>query len=288
MTDRPSSPMSISSVSSPSSPVSRTSLRPSVTQGKAMRCSTSLHQSTTWPDSRRNSVSGATGAWSAASSVSALGVAVTVCGRNSGSSSDEDEAVRPADGGGGDDDVDDLSGIDRNLYGRARTEEVFTEMPRRAVQFSRSGGGSLKPQTRSFMRITRELLDEFAPVEAEIKHEAEVTMAFRDESEDEDEEDEEEGGGGNSSSGGGVVRKRAASSASVSVVEDEDEVGWSEKKLKRRGTTDDWFEPYVIKRRAVSPGVVVSGSPPGTFAVGKRSMKQMQETFDKIQKMSLT
>ncbi|KAK9376615.1 uncharacterized protein V1513DRAFT_439197 [Lipomyces chichibuensis] len=268
------------------------------------------------------------------------------------------------------------------------------EMPRRAVVFSRLGGGSLKPQTRSFMRITRELADEFAPADAEIKHEAEITMAFRDESlgdgEDdyEDDEDYEEdtdfasmsrrtdkrqqkfsskfkyGYPGepsqdaifptdttsSPSSSGKLLesppfqrRKRAASATSVGYcsdrrADDEDDTndtddgrrddtgvgmlsagaspvtgavfmqaikrpndGWesplstspvgSTGKLKRRGTMDERFEPYSIKRRAVSPGMVTASSPtmgsPGTFAAGKRSMKQMQDTYDRIQKMSL-
>ncbi|KAK9493178.1 hypothetical protein V1508DRAFT_111310 [Lipomyces doorenjongii] len=268
------------------------------------------------------------------------------------------------------------------------------EMPRRAVVFSRLGGGSLKPQTRSFMRITRELADEFAPADAEIKHEAEITMAFREESLDdgeddyEDDEDYEEdtvftsmgrrtdnrqkefnnkykdGYPGepsqeaifttettsSPSSSGKLLesppfrrRKRAASAASVGYWsdrrgDDEDDMndtddgrrddtgvgilsagaspvtgavfmqamkrptdGWesplstspvgSTGKLKRRGTMDERFEPYSIKRRAVSPGMVTAASPtvgsPGTFAAGKRSMKQMQDTYDRIQKMSL-
>ncbi|KAK9383962.1 uncharacterized protein V2V93DRAFT_319859 [Kockiozyma suomiensis] len=68
------------------------------------------------------------------------------------------------------------------------------DMPRRAVVFSRLGGGALKPQTRSFMRITRELADEFAPADAEIKHEAEITMAFREDltTDDDDEDDDDE------------------------------------------------------------------------------------------------
>ncbi|KAK9463348.1 uncharacterized protein V1516DRAFT_667527, partial [Lipomyces oligophaga] len=54
------------------------------------------------------------------------------------------------------------------------------EINRRAVVFSRLGGGSMKPQIRSFMRISKELADELAPAEVEIKHEAEVTMLLRD------------------------------------------------------------------------------------------------------------
>ncbi|KAK9470790.1 uncharacterized protein V1510DRAFT_422170 [Dipodascopsis tothii] len=55
---------------------------------------------------------------------------------------------------------------------------------------------------------------------------------------------------------------------------------------------DDRFEALSIKRRAVSPGI--GGSSPtvpaatGSFAAGKRSMKQMQDTYDRIQKMSLS
>ncbi|KAK9484012.1 hypothetical protein V1527DRAFT_453502 [Lipomyces starkeyi] len=263
------------------------------------------------------------------------------------------------------------------------------EMPRRAVVFSRLGGGSLKPQTRSFMRITRELADEFAPADAEIKHEAEITMAFREESlgdgeddyeDDEDYEDDTDFASmgrrtdksskykygypgeqsqdaifptdttSSPSSSGKLLespplqrRKRAASGASVGYWSDrrgdeEDDMndtddgrrddtgvgmlsagaspvagavfmqamkrpndGWesplstspvgSTGKLKRRGTMDERFEPYSIKRRAVSPGMVTAASPtvgsPGTFAAGKRSMKQMQDTYDRIQKMSL-
>ncbi|KAK9322095.1 hypothetical protein V1517DRAFT_150232 [Lipomyces orientalis] len=270
------------------------------------------------------------------------------------------------------------------------------EMPRRAVVFSRLGGGSLKPQTRSFMRITRELADEFAPADAEIKHEAEITMAFRDESGDgeeddyEDDEDDDDMDVASSrrradrrkqkfnnkykdcypavptgdtildtpaspSAASGKLlesppfqrRKRAASAASVGYWsdqrgDDDDDMlndiddgrrdyngvgvpsasaspvagamfiqalkrpseGWEsplstspvgsagfDRKLKRRGTVDERFEPYSIKRRAVSPGMVTAASPtvgsPGTFAAGKRSMKQMQDTYDRIQKMSL-
>ncbi|KAK9258973.1 hypothetical protein V1519DRAFT_284385 [Lipomyces tetrasporus] len=271
------------------------------------------------------------------------------------------------------------------------------EMPRRAVVFSRLGGGSLKPQTRSFMRVTRELADEFAPADAEIKHEAEITMAFRDESgggEEDDYEDDEDDDdmdvassrrradrrkqkfnnkykdcypavptqdtifptdtAASPSASGKLLesppfqrRKRAASGASVGYWsdqrgDDDDDMlndtddgprddtgvgipsasaspvtgamfiqamkrpseGWEsplstspvgstalDRKLKRRGTVDERFEPYSIKRRAVSPGMVTAASPTvgssGTFAAGKRSMKQMQDTYDRIQKMSL-
>ncbi|KAK9371136.1 hypothetical protein V1509DRAFT_606942 [Lipomyces kononenkoae] len=276
------------------------------------------------------------------------------------------------------------------------------EMPRRPVVFSRLGGGSLKPQTRSFMRITRELADEVTPGDAEIKHEAEITNAFRDEflsnprehdyDDDEDYDDDTDftslgrrtdgqqkqqkfGSKYNYGYNAGVAltrdaeftsdamtspsssgkllesppfhrRKRAASSVSLGYWSDrrgdddedtndtEDDsrredngigilsagaspvtgpvymqamkqrpsdgwesplstspVGSTDRKLKRRGTMDERFEPYSIKRRAVSPGMVTAASPtigsPGTFAAGKRSMKQMQDTYDRIQKMSL-
>ncbi|KAK9236731.1 hypothetical protein V1525DRAFT_195975 [Lipomyces kononenkoae] len=267
------------------------------------------------------------------------------------------------------------------------------EMPRRAVVFSRLGGGSLKPQTRSFMRITRELADEVAPGDAEIKHEAEITNSFRDDfslsntTHDYDDDDTDFASLGRRTDGrpkefdsskyedsyaGNLTRdaefpsdntmtspissgkllesppfrrrKRAASSASLGYWsdrrgDDEDDMndtddsrredngigilsagaspvtgavympamkrpsdGWesplstspvgsTDRKLKRRGTMDERFEPYSIKRRAVSPGMVTAASPtigsPGTFAAGKRSVKQMQDTYDRIQKMSL-
>ncbi|KAK9479475.1 hypothetical protein V1514DRAFT_328018 [Lipomyces japonicus] len=264
---------------------------------------------------------------------------------------------------------------------------------RRAVPVSRSATGTLlKPQIRSFTRISRELADEFAPAEAEIKHEAEVTMSFRDDfdhdddDDDDDDDDEyeyEEGFAGRtirvkkrggkkfqffdpdissvSSDGGSrpinafknglldtppIRRRRAISNASMTEYlsdttradeyedpnDSTDEAqrhdnetrfpmagagtsftqaikrpldGWEsplsnspvgsaagiDRKLKRRGQGDDRFESYSIKRRAVSPSIVGAGSPtlgsPGSFAAGKRNMKQMQETYDRIQKMSL-
>ncbi|KAK9456677.1 hypothetical protein V1511DRAFT_494993 [Dipodascopsis uninucleata] len=258
--------------------------------------------------------------------------------------------------------------------------------PRRAVVFSRNGSGPSKPQTKSFLRITRELADEFAPVEAEIKHEAEVTMAFRDDADDdddyEDDDDDDKLFGRHPSQSNqdswetfkspftGIPRFRNRFLASSGKLlespplhkrslldnftggylsdnnrfEDEDDLndtddgrrddsgssinllstsanaspvtgpmfvqtmkraseGWEsplstspigsvglDRRLKRRGT-DDRFEPYSFKRRAVSPGLGGSTPPPigtpSSFAAGKRSMKQMQDTYDRIQKMTI-
>ncbi|CAN6645687.1 hypothetical protein TRVA0_021S01024 [Trichomonascus vanleenenianus] len=220
-----------------------------------------------------------------------------------------------------------LGGSFRHRLAKAEESRSVSESllgaggPRAAIRQLKTSSKALKPKVKSFLRISRDLREELSPLDYEIKREAEVTSALRD---DEDTEPslkfpppvhhspflEEEinkprqrrqskpfvlrsygGFGGPSDTDDSDINVPLSPSASIS---SNASVQNYSKGLKRKATLVEESEPTVLKRRAVSPGLsspIVGGnsSPAATPGpISKRaSLKQMQDASEGFQNMTL-
>lgn len=180
-----------------------------------------------------------------------------------------------------------------------------TPPPPRLVTQTRK---SMKPKPKSFLRITRDLQEEGAPLDSEMRHEAAITCALR---EDESEHQQNQHHQKNKSPEL-VPSAWASRSAGLPPVDttaqdecfrfDEEvqsDADWmaahhqppvmddSKQQKRKAAIMQDSFEPSVLKRRAVSPGLsspILSGSP---SSVGAMRNKQVQDTSDEMHKLSI-
>lgn len=136
---------------------------------------------------------------------------------------------------------------------------------------------NMKPKPKSFLRISRDLVEENAPLDSEMRHESAITCALREDAVEES----------------GMARDTAVLPARdvpypnyidyfEHVIDEHSDSDTARPKRKR--VAGD-YDP-VLKRRAVSPGLsspIMSASPTGA----KRSNRQVQDTSEEIQRMTL-
>ncbi|KAG5354826.1 hypothetical protein CJU89_6620 [Yarrowia sp. B02] len=148
-------------------------------------------------------------------------------------------------------------------------------LPEMAIRMVSNNRKNMKPKPKSFLRISRDLVEENAPLDCEMRHESAITCALREDAVEES----------------GMSRDPVLPSRDVPypnyvdyfehVIDEHSDSDTARPKRKRVGDYDG-----VLKRRAVSPGLsspIMSASPTGA----KRSNRQVQDTSEEIQRMSL-
>lgn len=199
-------------------------------------------------------------------------------------------------------------------------EEEEESSGRTAIRRFVSNGRSLRPKVKSFLRISRDLQDEMSPFDTEIKQEAKITTALRDDDNyysrpfgrynvpPDVNMDKPPASRINTSSFEPIpptqARRqltRSDSLKSIGSVTDTESSMQSPSatpakvapiatpSVKRKASIIEDSEPSFLKRRAVSPGYVspVVGSPTSIGGGGKRSLKHLRDTSDGLEKMSL-
>lgn len=151
-------------------------------------------------------------------------------------------------------------------------------LPEMAIRMvSANNRKNMKPKPKSFLRISRDLVEENAPLDSEMRHESAITCALREDAVEES----------------GMARDTAVLPARdvpypnyidyfEHVIDEHSDSDTARPKRKR--VAGD-YDP-VLKRRAVSPGLsspIMSASPTGA----KRSNRQVQDTSEEIQRMTL-
>lgn len=189
-----------------------------------------------------------------------------------------------------------------------------------------SDGRSLRPKVKSFLRISRDLQDEMSPLDTEIKQEARVTTALRDDGSPEAYNYLHPFSGyalppatnidktptnckvTNSFAAiqqpqrnRSLIRSDSLKSISSHTDLTDNETSMNSPQstpvkiapiatpsVKRKASMLENSEPAFLKRRAVSPGYVspVVGSPTSVGG-GKRNIKPLRDTSDGFEKMSL-
>jgi hypothetical protein len=155
-----------------------------------------------------------------------------------------------------------------------------------AIRQVQSNSKSLRPKARNFLRISRDLQEEMAPLDYEIRREAEITMAMRDGDETSDPRP--------TYTNPNLHKAFRQNTIATSDTDDSDIVPTSPQSkpsgiLKRKAAiVDESVDSNTLKRRAVSPGVSspIIGSPTNIGAKHS-SMKQVQDTSEGFQNMSL-
>lgn len=171
-----------------------------------------------------------------------------------------------------------------------------------AIRHVQSNVKALRPKAKNFLRISRDLQEEMAPLDYEIKRESEITNALR---EYDDETDPRQayilphqpGTNGYEEYDKTTLHSKANvfRDSYMNDTDDSDAVAPSSPKapmaLKRKAAiVDESMDSNTLKRRAVSPGI---GSPSSTSSsttnIGSKhnSLKQVQDTSDGFQNMSL-
>lgn len=171
-------------------------------------------------------------------------------------------------------------------YKLTRVGEKKTQQEQEpAIRQVQSNSRSLRPKAKNFLRISRDLQEEMAPLDYEIRREAEITIAMRDGDETSDPRPTYTNPN---------LHKAFRQTTATSDTDDSDIIPSSPQSkpsgvLKRKAAiVDETVDSNTLKRRAVSPGVSspIIGSPTNIGAK-HTSMKQVQDTSEGFQNMSL-